>query len=71
MRNLCAYDPCKCLVPADEVFCSEICAMLGAKLVNQVEVSSSAQLKPDHQVVPRCACGHVGCGDSLVSGHIN
>lgn len=44
--------------------------MLGAKLVNQVGVSSS-MLKPDTQIVPRYACGHDGCGDNLVSGDIH
>jgi len=66
-----AYRPCKCLVTTDEIFCSDICAMLGAQLVSQVNVSSAVPLKPDHEVVPRCACGHEGCGDSLVSGEIN
>jgi hypothetical protein len=45
--------------------------MLGAKLVNRINVSSAVPLKPDDQVVPRCVCGHVGCGDSRVSGQIN
>lgn len=71
MLELCAYQPCKCLVAAGEVFCCDVCAMLGAKLVNQVDVSSQLPLKPDSETVPRCACGHEGCGDSLVSGEIN
>lgn len=45
--------------------------MLGASLVNRVEVSISLPLEPDDRVVPRCACGHSGCGDSQVSGGIN
>ena len=71
MADLCAHTPCKCLVEEGEIFCGEICAMLGASLVNQVEVSSRLPLKPDNQVVPRCACGHSNCGDSQVSGQIN
>jgi hypothetical protein len=55
----------------DETFCSDICAMLGAKLIDQVRVSSSGTIRLDDEVVPRCVCGHAGCGDSLVSGHIN
>jgi hypothetical protein len=68
---LCAYSPCKCTARAGETFCSDICAMLGAKLVNQVHVSSAVPLTPDDEVVPRCVCGHAGCGDSLRSGWIN
>jgi hypothetical protein len=68
MADLCAYRPCKCLVPSGEVFCGDICAMLGAQLVNQVQVSSDIALKDDDLIVPRCACGHEGCGDTLVSG---
>jgi len=45
--------------------------MLGASLVNRVEVSTSLPLEPDDRVVARCACGHDGCGDSQVSGRIN
>jgi len=71
MPELCAYKPCKCLVEIDEVFCGEVCAMLGASLVNRVEVSTSLPLEPDDQFVARCACGHDGCGDSQVSGQIN
>jgi len=69
--ELCAYAPCTCRVPVGEIFCSDICAMLGAKLVNEVAVSSAVPLKLDAQVVPRCACGHEGCGDNLVSGEIH
>jgi len=58
-------------VPEGEMFCSDICAMLGAALVNQVAVSSPLPLKPDGEIVPRCACGHDGCGDNLVSGEIH
>jgi hypothetical protein len=71
MPDLCAHAPCKCLVEPGEIFCGEVCAMLGASLVNQVEVSSRLPLKLDDQVVPRCACGHSGCGDSQISGKIN
>jgi hypothetical protein len=39
--------------------------------VNQVHVSSAVPLTPDDEVVPRCVCGHAGCGDSLRSGWIN
>jgi hypothetical protein len=53
------------------MFCSDVCAMLGATLVNHVAVSSRVPLKPDGSVVPRCACGHDGCGDNLVSGDIH
>jgi hypothetical protein len=28
--ELCAYAPCKCSVDADEMFCGDVCAMLGA-----------------------------------------
>jgi len=52
MPELCAYSPCKCLAPPDELFCSDICAMLGARLVNEVRVSSAVPLKPDSQIVP-------------------
>ena len=71
MPELCAYKPCKCFVPADELFCGDVCAMLGANLVNEVRVSSGLPLAPDHQVVPRCACGHEGCGDTAVSDGIH
>jgi hypothetical protein len=71
MADLCAYPPCKCLAPDDETFCSEVCAMLGAGLVNRVDASTAIPLKPDDDVVVRCACGHSGCGDSLVSGSVN
>lgn len=71
MSNLCAYKPCKCLVPAADEFCSDICSMLGAQLVNRVKVSSELPLKRGAQVVPRCACGHKLCGDSLISGQVN
>jgi hypothetical protein len=33
MPELCAYEPCKCSVDADEMFCGDVCAMLGASLV--------------------------------------
>jgi hypothetical protein len=33
--TLCRYPPCKCLVAGAEIFSGDICAMLGAKLVNQ------------------------------------
>jgi hypothetical protein len=69
--GLCAHKPCKCVVAQDEIFCGDICAMLGAKLVNQVSVESAVPLKSDDRVVPRCACGHAGCGDSLVNGNIH
>jgi hypothetical protein len=45
--------------------------MLGAGLVNQVATSSAVPLKPDQEVVPRCACGHPGCGDSQVSADVH
>lgn len=70
MSDLCAYEPCKCFVPADELFYSDICAILGAKAVNRVSVSPDVPLKRDDKVVPRCVCGHSSCGDSL-SGRIN
>jgi len=69
--SLCAYAPCKCRVPDGEIFCGDICAMLGAALVNKVTVSSSMPLKPAAEIVPRCACGHDGCGDNLVSDEIH
>ena len=69
--ELCAYRPCKCLVPADEIFCGEICAMLGASLVRHVEVRTAVPLKEGDEVVPRCACGHGSCGDGLVSGDVH
>ena len=56
-----------CVADGD-TFCGEICAVLGARLVNKVDVSSRLPLKPDNQVIRRCACGHAGCGDSQVSG---
>jgi hypothetical protein len=28
--ELCVYKPCKCSVHADEIFCGDVCAMLGA-----------------------------------------
>jgi hypothetical protein len=71
MAVLCAYPPCKCLASPDEQFCGDICAMLGAKLVNRVAVSQEMPLKADEDVAPRCACGHEGCGDTLVSGRVN
>ena len=71
MTNLCAYKPCKCLIAADEIFCGDICSMLGAQLVSRVSVSSAVPLERDDQVVPRCACGLDLCGDSLVSRQVN
>jgi hypothetical protein len=71
MSNLCAYKPCKCVAADDEIFCSDICSMLGAQLVGKVKVSSELPLVADHRIVPRCACGHDGCGDSLVSARVN
>jgi hypothetical protein len=41
--------------------------MLDAGLVNRVATSFAVPLKPDQDVVPRCACGHPGCGDSQVA----
>src|SRR5687768_756196 len=35
MPDPCAYPPCQCLAPNDEIFCGDTCAMLGAGLVNQ------------------------------------
>lgn len=71
MPELCAYGPCKCIVPDGEMFCGEICVMLGAQLVRNVTVVSAVPLKDEGDIVPRCPCGHDGCGDSLVSGRIN
>jgi hypothetical protein len=71
MPELCAYAPCKCRVDADELFCGEVCAMLGASLVRNVEVSTAVPLESDAAVAARCACGHDGCGDSLVSREIH
>ena len=71
MPNLCPYAPCKCMAPDDEIFCSEVCAMLGAGLVNRVAASTAVPLKADDDVVVQCACGHPGCGDSQVSGSVN
>lgn len=45
--------------------------MLGASLVRNVGVSTAVPLKSDEEVVPRCACGHEGCGDRLVSREIH
>ncbi len=70
MRELCAYSPCKCHAESDELFCGEVCAMLGAGLVTTVSVSSELPLKSD-AVAPRCACGHDGCGDGAVSAEIH
>jgi len=67
--ELCAYGPCKCSVDADEMFCGDVRAMLGASLVRNVAVSTAVPLKSE--VVPRCACGHDGCGNSFVSREIN
>jgi hypothetical protein len=69
--ELCAYGPCKCSVEANEMFCGEVCAMLGASLVGDVAVSTAVPLASDDEVVARCACGHDGCGDSLVSREIH
>ena len=71
MPELCAYPPCKCVAPDNEMFCGEVCAMLGAGLVTRVRAETAVPLKADDGVVPRCACGHDGCGDSLVSGQVN
>ena len=71
MSELCAYKPCKCLVTGGEMFCGEVCAMLGAQAVNQVKVTTGLPLQPDQLVVPRCACGHTGCGDSQVTNQVN
>jgi hypothetical protein len=71
LPELCAYGPCKCSVDTDEMFCGDVCTMLGASLVRNVAVSAAVPLKLDDEVVPRCACGHDGCGDSLVSGEIH
>ncbi len=71
MPDLCAYRPCRCMVETNEIFCSDVCAMLGAGLVNAVKISSTLPLAPDARVTPRCACAHEGCGDSLISGSIN
>ena len=71
MPELCAYPPCKCLAPDHEIFCGETCAMLGAGLVNQVRVTTTAPLKSEDEIAPRCACGHPGCGDGPVSAEIH
>lgn len=71
MPELCAHKPCKCLVAEGEMFCGDVCAMLGAQTINQVRVSTRLPLQPDARVVPRCACGHSGCGDSLVTDGVN
>lgn len=71
MRELCAYGPCKCSVDSDEIFCGDVCAMLGASLVRNVAVSTAVPLKSDDEVIAMCACGHDGCGDSCVSREIN
>lgn len=71
MPELCAYGPCKCSVAEDEIFCGDACAMLGASLIRNVAASTAVPLKLDHEVVPKCACGHDGCGDSLVSREIH
>ena len=68
MPNLCAISPA---IEDGELFCGEVCAMLGASVVNEAKVSARVPLEPDAPVVPRCACGHTGCGDSQVSGQIN
>jgi len=41
--------------------------MLGAQLVDRVKTVTALPLRLDDEIVPRCACGHDGCGDSLVS----
>lgn len=64
MPERCAHPPCKCLASSDDVYCSDICAMLGGKLVDRVKVSSDVALKPDDQVEVRCPCGHTACAES-------
>jgi hypothetical protein len=71
MPDLCAYPPCKCLVAEDDIFCGDVCAMLAGGSVNHVRASTAVPLKSDDAVVPRCACGHEGCGDGLVSQQVN
>ena len=71
MPNLCAYPPCKCLIEGDEMFCSDVCALLGARVVNKIRATTAVPLKDDEDVVPRCGCGHAGCGDTLVSGTVS
>ena len=71
MPDLCAYPPCKCMAEDDDIFCGEVCAMLGGGLVTRVHVETT--LAPDErgEMAPRCACGHDGCGDSFVSRQVN
>jgi hypothetical protein len=71
MSRLCAYTPCKCVVADDEQFCGDVCAMFGARLVNEVRISTGLRVMKDKHVVPRCACGHESCGDGLVSAAIH
>jgi hypothetical protein len=71
MPDLCAYPPCKCMAPDNEMFYGEVCGMLGAGLVTRVRAETAVPLQANGDVVPRCACGHEGCGDSLVSGRVN
>ena len=45
--------------------------MLASGSVTRTRATTAVPLQPDDAVVPRCACGHDGCGDSLVSGQVN
>ena len=67
MNQLCTYPPCKCLVPDDDLYCDDVCAMLAGNVVRTVKVSTNVQEDIERDAVPRCACGHPACGDSPVS----
>ena len=45
--------------------------MLGAGLINKVLATTAVPLKSDDEIVPRCACGHPGCGDGPVSAEVH
>ena len=44
MNQLCAYPPCKCLVPVDDLYCDDVCAMLAGNVVRTVNVSTDVQV---------------------------
>lgn len=71
MRELCAYGPCRCVVAEDDMFCDDVCAMLGAGLVNTVRIDVDPLLEEPPATEPRCACGHSGCGETPASAEVH
>ena len=63
--------PCQCLVADEDMFCGDICSMLVGKIIGNVRVSSELPEDIESDIVPRCACGHDGCGDGNVSGEVH